>query len=34
MSDLTINGQRYPLTADVGRSLASVLRDDLGLTGT
>ena len=34
MPDLTINGQRYPLTADVGRSLASVLRDDLGLTGT
>ena len=34
MSDLTINGQRYPLTADVGRSLASVLRDDLGLMGT
>jgi len=34
MSDLTVNGQRYPLTADVGRSLASVLRDDLGLTGT
>ena len=34
MSEVTINGQRYPLTADVGRSLASVLRDDLGLTGT
>jgi len=34
MSEVTINGQRYPVTADVGRSLASVLRDDLGLTGT
>jgi aerobic-type carbon monoxide dehydrogenase small subunit (CoxS/CutS family) len=34
VSELTINGQRYPLTADVGRSLASVLRDDHGLTGT
>src|SRR4029078_9894853 len=34
MPDLTINGQRYPLTAGLGRSLASVLRDDLGLTGT
>src|SRR6186997_127102 len=34
MSEVTINGRRYPLTADVGRSLASVLRDDLGLTGT
>ena len=34
MSELTINGQRYPLTADVGRSLASILRDDLGLMGT
>jgi aerobic-type carbon monoxide dehydrogenase small subunit (CoxS/CutS family) len=34
VSELTVNGQRYPLEAAVGRSLASVLRDDLGLTGT
>jgi aerobic-type carbon monoxide dehydrogenase small subunit (CoxS/CutS family) len=36
MSDvtLTINGQRYDLDVDVGRVLAEVLREDLGLTGT
>ena len=31
---LTINGERYSLDAPVGRSLAQVLREDLGLTGT
>jgi aerobic-type carbon monoxide dehydrogenase small subunit (CoxS/CutS family) len=31
---LTINGETYDLDAPVGRSLAQVLRDDLGLTGT
>src|SRR4029450_9550750 len=31
---LTINGDRYELDASVGRSLAQVLREDLGLTGT
>jgi aerobic-type carbon monoxide dehydrogenase small subunit (CoxS/CutS family) len=31
---LTINGERYDLDVPVGRSLAAVLRDDLGLTGT
>jgi aerobic-type carbon monoxide dehydrogenase small subunit (CoxS/CutS family) len=31
---LTINGERYDVDVPVGRSLASVLRDDLGLTGT
>jgi aerobic-type carbon monoxide dehydrogenase small subunit (CoxS/CutS family) len=34
MPELTINGQHYELDAPVGRSLADVLRDDLGLTGT
>ena len=34
MTALTVNGQRYDVEAPVGRSLASVLRDDLGLTGT
>jgi aerobic-type carbon monoxide dehydrogenase small subunit (CoxS/CutS family) len=32
--ELTINGDRYQVEAAVGRSLAQVLRDDLGLTGT
>ena len=32
--ELTINGDRYELDAPVGRSLAQVLREDLGLTGT
>jgi aerobic-type carbon monoxide dehydrogenase small subunit (CoxS/CutS family) len=31
---LTINGDRYMLDAPIGRSLAQVLREDLGLTGT
>jgi aerobic-type carbon monoxide dehydrogenase small subunit (CoxS/CutS family) len=31
---LIINGERYSLDAPVGRSLAQVLREDLGLTGT
>jgi aerobic-type carbon monoxide dehydrogenase small subunit (CoxS/CutS family) len=31
---LTINGDHYSLDAPVGRSLAQVLREDLGLTGT
>jgi aerobic-type carbon monoxide dehydrogenase small subunit (CoxS/CutS family) len=34
MSEITINGDRYDLDAPVGRALADVLRDDLGLTGT
>ena len=31
---LTVNGHAYRFEAEVGRSLADVLRDDLGLTGT
>jgi aerobic-type carbon monoxide dehydrogenase small subunit (CoxS/CutS family) len=31
---LTINGERHDVDVPVDRSLASVLRDDLGLTGT
>jgi aerobic-type carbon monoxide dehydrogenase small subunit (CoxS/CutS family) len=31
---LTVNGHAYAYDAPVGRSLAEVLRDDLGLTGT
>src|SRR5881398_402213 len=31
---LNVNGERYELDAAVGRTLASVLRGDLGLTGT
>ena len=34
MSELIVNGQRYSFDTAVGRSLAAVLRDDLGLTGT
>jgi len=34
MIELTINGGRYAIDAPVGRSLAEVLREDLGLTGT
>ena len=34
MAEIAVNGGRYPLAAPVGRSLASFLRDDLGLTGT
>ena len=29
-----VNGHAYSVDAEVGRSLADVLRDDLGLTGT
>jgi aerobic-type carbon monoxide dehydrogenase small subunit (CoxS/CutS family) len=32
--ELTINGGTYEADAPVGRSLAEVLRDELGLTGT
>jgi aerobic-type carbon monoxide dehydrogenase small subunit (CoxS/CutS family) len=32
--ELTINRDRYEVDAPVGRSLAQVLREDLGLTGT
>ena len=32
--NLVINGGRYELDAPVGRSLAQLLRDDIGLTGT
>jgi aerobic-type carbon monoxide dehydrogenase small subunit (CoxS/CutS family) len=32
--DLRVNGGDHRVEAEVGRSLASVLRDDLGLTGT
>ncbi len=34
MLELTVNGGRYEVEAEVGRSLAEVLREDLGLTGT
>ena len=34
MPELSINGDRYSVDAPVGRSLAQVLREDLGLTGT
>ena len=34
MPELTVNGHRHDVDAPVGRSLAEVLRDDLGLTGT
>ena len=33
-ADLRINGEAYAVDAPVGRSLASVLREDVGLTGT
>jgi aerobic-type carbon monoxide dehydrogenase small subunit (CoxS/CutS family) len=32
--ELTINDQHYELDVPVGRSLAQVLREDIGLTGT
>ena len=32
--ELLINGQKHTVDADPARSLLSVLRDDLGLTGT
>jgi aerobic-type carbon monoxide dehydrogenase small subunit (CoxS/CutS family) len=31
---LSVNGHRYAFEAPVGRTLAEVLREDLGLTGT
>ncbi len=34
MPELRVNGHAYAFEAPVGRSLAEVLRDDLGLTGT
>ena len=34
MAELRVNGHGYAFEAEVGRSLAEVLRDDLGLTGT
>jgi aerobic-type carbon monoxide dehydrogenase small subunit (CoxS/CutS family) len=34
MVELRVNGQDYALDAPVGRTLAEVLRNDLGLTGT
>src|SRR5918994_2092093 len=34
MPELRVNGHAYAFDAPVGRSLADVLRDDLGLTGT
>jgi aerobic-type carbon monoxide dehydrogenase small subunit (CoxS/CutS family) len=34
MIELDVNGRRYEVEAAVGRSLADVLRDDLGLIGT
>ncbi len=34
MPELSVNGAAYDVRADVGRSLAETLRDDLGLTGT
>jgi aerobic-type carbon monoxide dehydrogenase small subunit (CoxS/CutS family) len=34
MLELEVNGERYRLDAPVGRTLAEVLRLDLGLTGT
>jgi aerobic-type carbon monoxide dehydrogenase small subunit (CoxS/CutS family) len=33
-TDLRVNGDRFEVEAEVGRSLAEVLREDLGLTGT
>src|SRR5260370_21546729 len=30
---ITVNGAEHPVTADDGRSLLEVLRDDLGITG-
>jgi len=34
MPELRVNGHAYSFEAEGGRSLAQVLRDDLGLTGT
>jgi aerobic-type carbon monoxide dehydrogenase small subunit (CoxS/CutS family) len=32
--ELTVNGRRHRVDAPVGRSLADILRDEIGLTGT
>ena len=32
--DLTVNGVDYPVTIDQGRNLVSVIRGEIGLTGT
>jgi len=32
--DLTVNGVAYPVTIDAARSLVSVIRTEIGLTGT
>jgi aerobic-type carbon monoxide dehydrogenase small subunit (CoxS/CutS family) len=34
MPELNVNGHQYEVDVPVGRSLAEVLRDELGLTGT
>ena len=34
MIELAVNGHEYRVEAPVGRSLAAVLREDIGLTGT
>jgi len=34
MLELLVNGGRYAVDAPVGRTLAEVLREDIGLTGT
>jgi aerobic-type carbon monoxide dehydrogenase small subunit (CoxS/CutS family) len=34
LTDITVNGERYQVDVDPTRRLSSVLRDDLGLTGT
>jgi aerobic-type carbon monoxide dehydrogenase small subunit (CoxS/CutS family) len=33
-TELQVNGARHPVDADPGRSLLSILREDLGLTGS
>ena len=32
--ELDVNGITYPVTADQGKNLLSVIREDVGLTGT
>ena len=32
--ELDVNGVRYPVTADQGKNLLSVIRENVGLTGT
>jgi aerobic-type carbon monoxide dehydrogenase small subunit (CoxS/CutS family) len=34
MPSLTVNGREYDVDAEVGRTLAETLREDLGFTGT